>query len=56
MCVYIADDFVFTKNGVGRSQPWVFMKLSDVNTMYFGFGNAGKTITLRRKAPANLHG
>ena len=30
LCVYIADDFVFTKNGVNRLQPWVMMKIPDM--------------------------
>ncbi|MFO1477259.1 MAG: hypothetical protein U1F98_11470 [Verrucomicrobiota bacterium] len=34
MCVYLADDFVFTKNGIDRSQPWVIMKLSDTLACY----------------------
>jgi hypothetical protein len=27
MCVYLADDVVFTKNGANTQQPWVLMKL-----------------------------
>jgi hypothetical protein len=30
ICVYLADDFVFTKEGRGVLQPWVIMKLKDV--------------------------
>jgi hypothetical protein len=30
LCVYIADDFVFTKNGMNRLQPWVMMKIPDM--------------------------
>ena len=33
-CVYIADDVVFTKNGVNHHQPWVLMKLNDVLPRY----------------------
>lgn len=33
-CVYIADDVVFTKNGVNLHQPWVLMKLNDVLPRY----------------------
>jgi hypothetical protein len=33
-CVYIADDVVFTKNGVNQSQPWILMKLQDVLPRY----------------------
>jgi hypothetical protein len=28
--VYIADDIVFTKNGVNRLQPWVLMRMDDM--------------------------
>lgn len=30
LCVYIADNFVFTKNGANPQQPWVLMKLSEM--------------------------
>jgi hypothetical protein len=33
-CVYIADDVVFTKNGVNYHQPWVLMKLNDLLPRY----------------------
>jgi hypothetical protein len=29
-CVYIAADFVFTKNGINAEQPWVLMRLADM--------------------------
>ena len=29
LCVYLADDYVYTKNGLTYLQPWVIMKLSD---------------------------
>lgn len=34
MCVYVADDVVFTKNGVNAWQPWVFMQLDDMLATY----------------------
>lgn len=34
MCVYIAGDFVFTKNGLNSGSPWAFMQLSDVYVAY----------------------
>jgi hypothetical protein len=34
MCVYIADGFVFTKNGSDFKSPWVLMKLSDMLALY----------------------
>jgi hypothetical protein len=33
-CVYVADDLVFTKNGPGRNEPWLFMRLGDVIDYY----------------------
>lgn len=33
-CVYIADDIVFTKNGVGPAAPWVLERLKDVQSIY----------------------
>lgn len=35
MCVYLADDFVFTKNGVNLLSPWVIMKTSDMLLLFF---------------------
>jgi hypothetical protein len=32
--VYLADDFVFTKNGANVISPWLIMKLSDVIDRY----------------------
>ncbi len=32
--VYLADDFVFTKNGGHFTQPWVIMKLADMKSCY----------------------
>lgn len=34
MCVYIADDIVFTKNGADIYQPWVLMHLADMMIHY----------------------
>jgi hypothetical protein len=33
-CVYIADDIVYTKNGMDILQPWVLMKMSDMLALY----------------------
>lgn len=33
-CIYIADDFVFTKNGINHLQPWVLMKLNDMRAVF----------------------
>lgn len=34
LCVYIADDVVFTKNGAQDLQPWILMKLPDMLKIY----------------------
>ena len=34
MCVYIAEDFVYTKNGMNELCPWVLMKLPDMLTAF----------------------
>ena len=34
MCVYIAEDIIFTKNGAHYLQPWVLMRYSDVLAHY----------------------
>ena len=34
MCVYIADQVVFTKNGAQTLQPWVLMRLPDMLSQY----------------------
>ena len=34
MCVYVADNVVFTKNGMNTQQPWVLMKLPEMLGVY----------------------
>ena len=34
MCVYLADDVVFTKNGANTIQPWVLMKIPEMLGVY----------------------
>jgi len=48
--VYIADDFVFTKNGVNHTQPWVLMRMADMMAIYFGPANSGRIMILRGKS------
>jgi hypothetical protein len=48
-CVYIAEDFVFTKNGVNSAQPWVLMRMPDMLMIYFAHETSGKMLVLRRK-------
>lgn len=52
ICVYIADDFVFTKNGMNQLSPWVLMKIPDM-LLYFPSENGQKLVILRRKVPGN---
>jgi hypothetical protein len=49
VCVYIADGFVFTKNGSNRSQPWIVMKLSDMLAMYESIEKPRTITYLRHK-------
>jgi hypothetical protein len=48
-CVYIADDFVFTKNGVDPEQPWVLMKIVDMLMLYYPTDRSGHISFLRRR-------
>jgi hypothetical protein len=48
-CVYIADDFVFTKNGINSAQPWVLMRMADMLLIYYN--ESGRILFLRRKNP-----
>jgi hypothetical protein len=49
VCVYIAENFVFTKNGVNPGQPWVLMKLPDVLVAYFNPKKPVRILCLRHK-------
>ena len=49
MSVFLADDFVFTKNGVSLSEPWTIMRLKDMLTLYFANRTEGKVLLLRRR-------
>src|SRR5882762_3885445 len=42
LCVYLADDVVFTKNGADCMHPWVLMKIPDMLAYY----NARETAQL----------
>jgi hypothetical protein len=48
MCVYVAEDIVFTKNGAGPLQPWVLMKLCDMKAQYPS-DRPFQLVTYRRK-------
>ena len=47
-CVYVADDFVFTKNGINKLQPWVLMKMSDMLAV-FSMEKPARVVTYRKK-------
>lgn len=34
-CVYLADDFVFTKNGRNAFSPWIIMTIDELSRLYF---------------------
>jgi hypothetical protein len=48
MCVYIAEDFVFTKNGMNQLAPWVMMKIPDM-LLSFPAEQRARMMILRRK-------
>ncbi len=33
-CIYIADNFVFTKNGINQLSPWILMRMSDMLLLF----------------------
>jgi hypothetical protein len=48
-CVYIADDFVFSKNGAAPEQPWVLMKMADMLALYYPSEKSGHLQFLHRR-------
>lgn len=52
-CVYIADDVVFTKNGVGFGAPFIFERLDDVIARYRQEAGEFTLKYLRRRAAAD---
>ena len=50
MCVYLADDVVFTKNGANTQQPWVLMRLPEMLSHYEA-EKPYQIIVYRRKGP-----
>jgi hypothetical protein len=47
--VYIADDILFSKNGAGLNQPWIYVKLEDMLPHYMISNETLKVVTYRRK-------
>jgi len=53
MCVYVADDYFFTKNGMNPLAPWVLMKIPDM-LLYFPSEEGHRMVIFRRRdAPPN---
>jgi hypothetical protein len=50
MGVYIADDVMFTKSGVGDMQPWVLMKIPDAMIQFQSLGAVQPVIYARKPA------
>jgi hypothetical protein len=48
--VYIADDIVFTKNGGGLNQPWVYMRMEDMLPYYMTPADPVKVLVFRKNA------
>lgn len=53
MCVYVADDVVFTKNGLDTIEPWRLIKISEMMKTY-GASGTEKLVGFRRKNLAKL--
>ncbi|MBA4147831.1 MAG: hypothetical protein H0X66_06915 [Verrucomicrobia bacterium] len=48
--VFIADDVVFTKNGSGPNQPWIYMKMEDMLPFYDSPNETPRLLIYRRKS------
>ena len=54
MSVYIAADFVFTKNGMSPSKPWALMHLDDMLAVYYGQKQCVALRIFRLKKPGQF--
>ena len=54
MCVYLADDVVFTKNGANVQQPWVLMRLPEMLSHYEAEQPYQIVVYRRKSPPPNL--
>ena len=52
VCVYLADDLVFTKNGFTFSSPWCISRLADLNEQYLGSPEMERVYFRRRPVGA----
>lgn len=50
ICVYLAEDFTFTKNGVSSREPWTVMRIEDVAAVYCSKKDAAQIQLLRAKS------
>jgi hypothetical protein len=53
ICAYVAAGVVYTKNGLGLSNPWCLMHLSDLDALYLP-GDSVERLSFRAIAP--VHG
>lgn len=49
LCAFIAEDFVFTKNGMSALEPWTLMRIEDVIGVYFPKPDTAQIQLLRPK-------
>jgi hypothetical protein len=50
--IYLADDLVFTKNGFGFAEPWLYMELgsmADLYSLMLGKRGSIKILLYRRR-------
>lgn len=50
VAVYVAEDVVFTKNGINTLQPWVLMRMDDMMS-YFPSSEPLRIVIFRKKEP-----
>jgi hypothetical protein len=55
MSVYIAGEFVFTKNGTNPSKPWALMRLDDMLAVYCGKDKNPHLQVLRPRNPGGAN-
>jgi hypothetical protein len=55
MCVYLAADVVFTKNGANAIQPWVLMRIPEMLGVYQRL-QPYQIVFYRRKNPPRFAG
>ena len=55
MCVYVADNVVFTKNGADYRQPWVLMRMPEM-LRHYAREKPLKMVGYRRAAPPAVSG